>query len=67
MSFTLKICVWQDVNWFSHYAEKYRAQLLKNPPAVREDLGFIPGLGRSLKKGKATHSSIVAWRIPWTV
>ena len=31
------------------------------------DLGWIPGLGRSLEKGKATHSSILAWRIPWTV
>ena len=29
-------------------------------------LGLIPGLGRSLEKGKATHSSILAWRIPWT-
>ena len=27
---------------------------------------MIPGLGRSLQKGKATHSSILAWRIPWT-
>ena len=31
------------------------------------DLGSIPGLGRSLEKRKATHSSILAWRIPWTV
>ena len=31
------------------------------------DLGSIPGLGRSLEKGKATHSSILAWRISWTV
>ena len=31
------------------------------------DLGLIPGLGISLEKGKATHSSILAWRIPWTV
>ena len=31
------------------------------------DLGSIPGLGRSLKKGKATHSSILDWRIPWIV
>ena len=31
------------------------------------DLGSIPGLGRSLEKGKATHSSILAWRIQWTV
>ena len=30
------------------------------------DTGLIPGLGRSLEKGKATHSSILAWRILWT-
>ena len=29
------------------------------------DLGSIPGLGRSLEKAMATHSSILAWRIPW--
>ena len=28
------------------------------------DLGSIPGLERSPGKGKATHSSILAWRIP---
>ena len=27
-------------------------------------LALIPGLGRSFEKGMATHSSIVAWRIP---
>ena len=27
------------------------------------DLGLIPGLGRSLEKGMATHSNILAWRI----
>ena len=31
------------------------------------ELGLIPGLEDSLEKGKATHSSILAWRIPWTV
>ena len=30
------------------------------------DLGLIPGLGRSPREGKATHSSILALRIPWT-
>ena len=30
------------------------------------DLGLIPGLGDSLEKGMVTHSSILAWRIPWT-
>ena len=31
------------------------------------DLCSIPGLGRSPGEGTATHSSILAWRIPWTV
>ena len=31
------------------------------------DLGSIPGLGRPPEKGMATHSSLLAWRIPWTV
>ena len=30
------------------------------------DPGLIPGSGRYPKKGKATHSNIPAWRIPWT-
>ena len=31
------------------------------------DLGSIPGSERSLEKRMATHSSIVAWRIPWSL
>ena len=30
------------------------------------DPGSIPGSGRSLEKEMVTHSSILAWRIPWT-
>ena len=43
------------------------AQLVKNPPAMRET--WVQSLGREdpLEKGKATHSSILAWRIPWTM
>ena len=43
------------------------AQLVKNPPAMWETL--VPSLDWEdpLEKGKATHSSILAWRIPWTV
>ena len=43
------------------------AQLVKNPPATWET--WVPSLGWDdpLEKGKATHSSILAWRIPWTV
>ena len=38
--------------------------VLKNPPANAGDTGLIPGLGRSLEEEMATHSSILAWRIP---
>ena len=43
------------------------AQLVKNPPAMWET--WIQSLGWEdpLEKGKATHSSILAWRLPWTV
>ena len=30
------------------------------------DLGLIPGLEDPLEESMATHSSILAWRIPWT-
>ena len=30
------------------------------------DLGLIPGSERSPEKGMATHSSTLAWRMPWT-
>ena len=39
---------------------------VKNLPANAGDVGSIPGSGRSLEKEMATHSSILAWRIPWT-
>ena len=43
--------------------------LIKNLPANagdRRDVGLIPGSGRSPGGGHATHSSILAWRIPRT-
>ena len=43
------------------------AQLVKNPPAMQETWVQSLGWEDPLEKGKATHSSIVAWRIPWTV
>ena len=42
------------------------AQLVKNLPAVRETWVQSLGWEDPLEKGKATHSSILAWRIPWT-
>ena len=43
------------------------AQLVKNLPAMRETWVQSLGWEDPLEKGKATHSSILAWRIPWTV
>ena len=43
------------------------AQLVKNPPAMWETWVQFLGWEYPLEKGKATHSSILAWRIPWTV
>ena len=43
------------------------AQLVKTPPAVREAWAPPPGGEDPLEKGKATHSSALAWRIPQTV
>ena len=43
------------------------AQLVKNLPAMRETWVQSLGWEDSLEKGKATHSNILAWRIPWTV
>ena len=42
------------------------AQLVKNLPAMQET--WIQSLGQEdpLEKGMATHSSILAWEIPWT-
>ena len=42
-------------------------QMVKNLPAVQETLVQSLGWEDPLEKGKATHSSILAWRIPWTV
>ena len=43
------------------------AQLVKNLPAIWETWVQSLGWEDPLEKGKATHSSILAWRIPWTM
>ena len=43
------------------------AQLVKNLPAMRETWAQPLGWEDPLEKGKATRSSILAWRSPWTV
>ena len=43
------------------------AQLVRNPPAMRETWVRSLGWEDPLETGTATHSSILTWRIPWTV
>ena len=42
-------------------------QLVKNLPAMQETWVLSLGWEDSLEKGTATYSSILVWRIPWTV
>ena len=43
------------------------AQTVKDPPAMQETCIRSLGWEDPLEMGKATYSSILAWRIPWTV
>ena len=65
----LCVCLWVTM-YLKHLKPKTAsliAQLVKNPPAMRETLVRFLGWEDPLEKGKATHSSILAWRVPWTV
>ena len=42
------------------------AQMVENLPAMRETAVRSLGWEDPLEKGMATHSTILAWRIPWT-
>ena len=52
---------------FQYYWASLVAQLVKKPSAMWETWVQSLGWEDSLEKGKATHSSILVWRIPWTV
>ena len=43
------------------------AQLVKIPPVMWETWVQSLGWENTLEKGKATHSSILTWRVPWTI
>ena len=53
------------MNVFENW-ESSVAQTVKNLPAMQET--WVQSLGQEdpLEKGMATHSSVLAWRIPWT-
>ena len=61
------LCLFHILKGSFLYSLGFRiAQLGKNPPAMKETWVRSLGWGDPLEKGKATHSSILAWRIPWT-
>ena len=49
------------------YRASLVSQLVKNSPAMWKTWVQSLGWEYPLEKGKATHSNILAWRIPWTV
>ena len=54
--------------WFGQeFTASLRAQLVKNPSAIQETPVQFLGQEDPLAKGEATYSSILAWRISWTV
>ena len=61
----------QEMNKYNTYLVAWRASLVapadKNLPAMREAWVRSLGWEDPLEKGMATHSSILAWTIPWTV
>ena len=49
-----------------HFGASLVAQTVKNPPAMQEIWDQSLDWEDPLEKGTATHSRILAWRIPWT-
>ena len=69
ISIRINIYLWITNFFFHSYitGTSLMAQLIKNLSAMRET--WVRSLGQEdpLEMGKAIHSSILAWRIPWTV
>ena len=64
------LAIWVSYSVFLCFCRVYAphvAQLVKNPPAMQETWVRSLSWKDSLEKGKATHSSILAWRIPRTI
>ena len=59
MTICVLVCVWLNGGFLV-------GSEVKNPPAMQEMQVQFLGQEDPLEKGMATHSSILAWRIPWT-
>ena len=58
--------LWLNDTLLCGYMAFLVAQVVKNPHAMWKTWVRYLGWEDPLEKGKATHSSILAWRIPWT-
>ena len=59
-------CKEHGVNWMVLNSMLKVAQMVKNLPAMQETRVRFLGLEDPLENGMAAHSSILAWRVPWT-
>jgi len=66
MLFPNKVTLTVSRMWTCLLRASLVAQTVKNPPAMWETWVRSLGQGDPLEKGMATHSSILAWEIPWT-
>ena len=63
----ITVCSWLQISGLPLQIRSLLvAQTVKNPPAMQETWVCSQGWEDLLEKEKATHSSILAWRIPWT-
>ena len=64
----VKICIIENLVTNYSFSSGFNGDSAgKESACIAGDLGLILGLWRSPGEGNATHSSILAWRIPWTL
>ena len=56
---------WEAFDFKQLFSPFTGGSMVKNPAVNAGDVGSIPASGRCLEKEMATHSNILAWRIPW--
>ena len=66
MDWVSEICVEPFKTTIKQPRASLMAQMVKNPSAMWETLIWSLDREDALEKGMATHSSFLAWRIPWT-
>ena len=67
LDLTLKLLPYKCYKWYVSFISwaSQEAQWLKNPPVMQETWVRSLGWENPLEEVMATHSSVIAWRIPW--